>query len=161
MDRQTLPPTLRHIVLSCSVRRVALTGLLAVVLLLVPLLPTSSPSSANAQGPMDTDILLPEFSDLPLTVQPGQTFPLVAATVPGAQCVGHVTFRGSPTTDLDPQTTPDGTCTWDVAVPPSAPPGTATLMIDISRGGQDWSLAGVVYVSPVGGSPTYGQEPSP
>ena len=153
MDRQTLLLAPRHIVPSRSIRHVALAGLLAGALLLL----SSVLSPASAQGPMDSDILLPEFSDLPLTVEPGQTFPLVAATVPGAQCVGHVTFRGSPTTDLDAQTTPDGTCSWDVAVPPTAPPGTATLMIDISRGGQDWSLAGVVYVSPVGGSPSYGQ----
>jgi hypothetical protein len=160
-----------HILPRRASRHVALAGLLAVALLLLPSLPSIVGSTsdsttrlpvlgaqpASAQGPMDTDILLPEFSDLPLTVEPGQTFPLTAATVPGAQCVGHVTFRGFPTTDLDPQTTPDGTCTWDVAVPSAAPPGTATLMIDISRGGQDWSLAGVVYVSPVGGSPTYGQ----
>lgn len=157
MDRQTLPLAPRCFNLKSAGRRIALAGLLAGALLLVPSLPSSSPSSVNAQGPMDSDILLPEFSDLPLTVEPGQTFPLVAATAPGAQCVGHVTFRGSPTTDLEAQTTPDGTCAWDVTVPSTAPPGTATLLIDISRGGQDWSLAGVVYVSPPGGSPRYGQ----
>ena len=40
---------------------------------------------------------------------------------------------------------------------PDARPGTATLSVDISRGGQGWRLAGVIYVSPVGGSPSYGQ----
>jgi len=171
MNRQMLPLALRRLILRHSRRRTTLAGALACALLLLASLlstATTTPADtallqrfgvqdAHAQGPMDSDILLPEFSDLPLTVQPGQSFPLVAETAPGAQCVGHVTFRGFPTADLEPQTAPDGTCTWDVAVPPTAPPGTATLMIDISRGGQDWSLAGVVYVSPVGGSPTYGQ----
>ena len=99
---------------------------------------------------MDIGILSPSFPDLPLALQPGQSFPLVAAIATGSQCVGHVTFRGFPTIDLDPQTASGGTCTWTVDVPPTARPGTATLSVDISRSGQDWSLAGVVYVAPVG-----------
>jgi hypothetical protein len=167
MDWQTLRRTFRQAVrrprvLRPSVRRrpalrqivarVALPGLLAGALLVLP----AGPLVANAQGPMDIGIVLPSFSDLPLSVEPGQSFPLVASTAPGAECVGHVTFRGFPTADLDPQTATDGTCAWTVAVPQNAMPGTATLGVDISRSGQGWSLAGVVYVSPVGGSPAFG-----
>jgi hypothetical protein len=153
MDWQTLCPVLRDPLLRQVAARVALPGLLAGALLLLPAAP---PAAVYAQGPMDIGIVLPSFSDLPLSVQPGQSFPLVASTAPGAQCVGHVTFRGFPTADLDPQTASDGTCAWTVAVPQNAMPGTATLGVDISRSGQGWSLAGVVYVAPVGGSPAFG-----
>jgi hypothetical protein len=99
---------------------------------------------------MDSGILLPSFSDLPLSVQPGQSFPLVASTAPGAQCVGRVTFRNLPPIDLDAQTADGGTCTWTIDVPPTARPGDAIIGIDISRSGQGWALAGVVYVNAVG-----------
>src|SRR6476469_1067620 len=131
MDRQTLRRAHRRHLL-----RTLLAGLLAGTLLLLPGSPPNaigtSPSwlgipAASAQGPMDIGIRLPSFSDLPLSVLPGQSFPLVASTAPGAQCIGHLTFRGFPTIDFDPQTTPDGACSWTVDVPPTARPGTATI----------------------------------
>src|SRR5438105_4106128 len=132
MDRQTFPSAHARLIL-----RTLLAGaLVAGTLMLLPApppdaigtaLPRLGASAASAQGPADVDILLPEFSDLPLSVQPGQSFPLMATTAPGAQCVGHVTFRGLPTTDLDAQTASGGLCTWAVDVPPTARPGTAIL----------------------------------
>jgi hypothetical protein len=140
--------------------RTALAGLLAG---LVALLPTPSPAlqssapwlgaaPALAQGGMDYGILLPSFSDLPLSVQPGQSFPLIVNTAPGTQCVGRVDFRGEPTIELDAQPAPSGTCAWTIDVPQTARPGTAIIGIDFNRGGQDWSLAGVTFVNAIGES---------
>ena len=132
-----------------------LAGLLAAVLALLPA-PTPDSTAwlgatpALAQGPVDIGILLPSFSDLPFSVQPGQSFPLIANTAPGASCVGQVTFRDHPPIDLEAQTAPGGICTWTVTVPPTTRPGTATVGIGISRSGQDWSLAGVFYVNAYG-----------
>ncbi len=139
---------------------IILAGLFAGIVAVLPV-PTPGASAytaalgaatASAQGPMDVGILLPSFSDLPLSVQPGQSFPLTANTAPGAQCVGQVMFRGQPTIELEAQPAPGGTCTWTVDVPPMTRPGTATIGIDVSRSGQGWSLAGVFYVNPVGES---------
>jgi hypothetical protein len=148
-------PTLRS-----SRRRplgIVLAGLLAAIL---TLLPTSASDAttwlgatpARAQGPVDIGILLPSFTDLPFSVQPGQSFPLIANTAPGASCVGQVTFRDLPPIVLDAQTAPNGVCTWTVAVPPVTRPGTATISIGLNRSGQNWSLAGVFYVNAVGES---------
>ena len=134
-----------------------LAGLLAAVLSLLPMSTSDATAwlgavPARAQGPVDIGILLPSFTDLPLSVQPGQSFPLIANTAPGASCVGQVTFRDLPPIALDAQTASNGTCTWTVAVPPVTRPGTATIGIGISRSGQDWSLAGVFYVNAYGES---------
>jgi hypothetical protein len=107
---------------------------------------------AYAQGDMDIGILSPSWTSLPLSVQPGQTFDLQAATAPGAHCSGQLYFRAQPPIDLDEQVAPGGTCTWTIETPSTAAPGTGTIHLDIDRSGQSWFLAGVLYVDPHGES---------
>ena len=127
----------------------ALAGLVAGALLLAPAL---GARAAHAQGPMDIGILSPSFAELPQSVQPGQSFRLVASTAPNAQCVGQVTFRHLPPVVLDEQSASGGVCAWIVEVPPTLRNGNASIAIDISRGGQGWFLAGVFYVNAPGES---------
>ena len=99
---------------------------------------------------MDVGILTPTFSELPLSVKPGDTFVVGVATAPGARCSGQMAFRNQPPIELGEMPAPRGSCSWSVDVPPAAYPGTGTLVVDIARSGQTWALFGVVYVSPVG-----------
>jgi hypothetical protein len=109
-------------------------------------------TTANAQGRMDIGILSPTFSQLPSSVLPGETFEIGVSTAPGARCTGQVTFRDQPPIDLDEAPAPSGTCSWSVTVPTTTRPGTATIVIPITRSGQWWTLHGIVYVRPVGES---------
>lgn len=138
-------------------RATVLAGLLAAALALLPAPPLDAAAwlgatPVYAQGPVDIGILLPTFSGLPLSVQPGQSFPLIVNTAPGARCVGQVTFRDHPPIELEAQAASDGTCTWTVDVPPTTRPSTAIIGIGLSRSGQNWSLAGVFYVGAIGES---------
>jgi hypothetical protein len=121
-----------------------LAGLLALLAVSV--------TTANAQGGMDVGILTPSFSELPLSVQPGETFVIGVSTAPGARCSGQVTFRDHPPIDLEEIPAPSGTCSWSVTVPPTVRPSTGTIVIPITRSGQWWTLYGVAYVRPVGES---------
>jgi hypothetical protein len=116
-----------------------------------PMLPVGAIRS-SAQGGMDVGILTPSFSNLPLSVQPGETFVVGVSTAPGARCSGQVTFRDHPPIDLEQVAAPGAACTWSVTVPPTVRPSTATIVVPITRSGQWWTLHGVVYVRPVGES---------
>ena len=131
-----------------SLRR-QITAVVAAILLAGPWLDSSA---AQAQGPMDLGILSPSFTALPLSVQPGQRFDIGVSTAPGATCVGQLAFRNEQPIELEETTATGGACGWTVDVPPTARPGTGTIGVDIARRGQGWSLAGVLYVSPVGES---------
>jgi hypothetical protein len=108
--------------------------------------------AASAQGPVDVGILGPSFSELPRTVEPGQTFTIGASTAPGARCSGQITFRDHPPIDLEEIAAPAGTCSWNVTVPGTVRSSTAIIVIPITRSGQWWTLYGIVFVSPVGES---------
>jgi hypothetical protein len=127
-------------------------GIMAALLATLLAGPWNGGTVAQAQGPMDVDIFSPSFTALPLSVQPGQRFDIGVATAPGATCVGRLTFRNEPTIELEATTAIGGACGWTVDVPPTARPGTGTIGVDIARRGQGWSLAGVLYVNPVGES---------
>jgi hypothetical protein len=107
---------------------------------------------ASAQGLVDVGILGPSFSELPRTVEPGETFTIGASTAPGARCSGQVTFRDHPPIDLEEVAAPNGTCSWSVTVPGTVRSSTSIIVIPITRSGQWWKLYGIVYVSPVGES---------
>jgi hypothetical protein len=108
--------------------------------------------AVRAQGGMDVGILLPSFYELPMAVNPGETFTIGASTAPGARCAGQLSFRNLPPIDLEAVAAPGGACAWTVTVPPTTRNGNGTIAIDISRNGQRWALYGVVYVRPVGES---------
>jgi hypothetical protein len=119
-----------------------------------PWLPLGAATTA-AQGGMDVDILTPSWIELPLAVQPGQSFVASVATAAGARCSGETMFRSQPPlppAELDETPAPAGVCSWTVDVPPTAYPGSGTIVVDITRSGQTWALYGVVYVQPVGDS---------
>jgi hypothetical protein len=107
-------------------------------------------SVAQAQGGMDVSILTPSFSQLPRTVHPGEQFTIGALTAAGAQCVGTLEFRDHPVIELSAMPAPGGECAWTVDVPPTVRPSTGIIMIDLSKGGQSWQLAGTLWVSVVG-----------
>jgi hypothetical protein len=115
-----------------------------------PLMALPGVGVAWAQGGMDVDILTPGFTELPLSVQPGEPFTVSAATAAGAQCVGTVAFRDHPSIELAAMAAPDGICSWDVTTPPTVRPSTGIVHIDIDRGGQTWALTGTLWVSVVG-----------
>lgn len=105
---------------------------------------------AHAQGGMDVGILTPAFTQLPLSVQPGQQFVIGVATAAGARCVGTLQFRDHPSIELAATPAPGGTCSWTVDVPPTVRPSTGIVTIDLSNGGQHWRLVGTLWVSVVG-----------
>jgi hypothetical protein len=134
--------------------RLALGGMLALLLVLAPTPALDPPDRypaigamlAHAQGGMDIGIVSPSFIDLPMSVEPGQQFILTVSTAPGAGCAGRIDFRNQPQIDLDGQPARAGTCSWPVDVPPTVRPSTAIIEIDLSRSGQSWTLNGIVYV---------------
>lgn len=133
----------------------ALAGLLVVTPFPAPAALTTHAGTpvAHAQGDMDIGILTPSFSDLPRSsLLPGETFTIGVSTAPGARCSGTVTFRDHPPLDLEEVAAPGGACGWDVTIPPTVRPSTATIVIPITRSGQWWTLYGIVYVRPVGES---------
>jgi hypothetical protein len=107
---------------------------------------------ARAQGDMDVGILTPGFTELPLSVQPGQQFVVTVATAAGARCVGTLEFRDHPIIELEAQAAPTGACSWTVTAPPTVRASTGIVRIDISRSGQAWGLVGTLWVSVVGES---------
>jgi hypothetical protein len=133
----------------------ALAGLLVITPFPATAALTTHPDApvAHAQGDMDIGILTPSFSDLPRSsLLPGETFTIGVSTAPGARCSGTVSFNDHPPIDLGEVTAPDGACGWDVTIPPTVRPSTATIVIPITRSGQWWTLYGIVYVRPVGES---------
>ena len=52
--------------------------------------------------------------------------------------------------DLPDVATEGETCAWRVTAPVTTSPGTAVITVEVSRSGQSWQLAGVVYVNPFG-----------
>ena len=101
---------------------------------------------------MDVGLVTPSFTELPLAVQPGDTFVVGVSTAPGARCSARWTFRNLPPIDLEEISAPAATCSWSVTVPPTVRPSTATIVVPLTRSGQWWTLYGVVYVRPVGES---------
>src|SRR4051812_377640 len=147
MDRTT------HLRADSPRRRLTMPAVLLIGALSLFIWPTGS-EIAQAQGPMDIGIVSPSFSELPISVQPGQTFTIGVSTAPDATCAGSVTFRTPPTTEptieLPAMTAAGGICSWTVEVPPTTNPGVGTIGVDIARSGQGWAFSGVVYVSPPG-----------
>ncbi len=105
---------------------------------------------AQAQGGMDVAILTPGFTELPLSVQPGEQFVVTASTASGARCAGTLQFRDHTAIELEALAAPNGTCSWTVTAPPTVRPSTGIVRIDISRNGQAWALVGTLWVSVVG-----------
>src|SRR5581483_6034804 len=54
------------------------------------------PAPAGVTASMDTDVTSADVSDIPLSVQPGDTFSIGIDAAPGAHCAGTITFRGPP-----------------------------------------------------------------
>jgi hypothetical protein len=117
-----------------------------------PTYPPGSPGSGTSPVPARLDPLLttPGFSELPRSVEPGQEFTIGVETAPGAHCAGSIAFRAMDPVDLPDVPTNGQICSWRVTAPVTTSPGTAVVTVEVSKSGQSWRLAGVVYVNPVG-----------
>jgi hypothetical protein len=99
---------------------------------------------------IDPDITTPGFSELPISVQPGETFTIGVDAAPGAHCAGSITFRALMPAELPDVAAEGEICSWSVTAPATTSPGTAVIAVQVARSGQSWPLAGVVYVAPIG-----------
>jgi hypothetical protein len=92
----------------------------------------------------------PELSTQPRSVQPGETFEIDVDTAPGAHCAGSISFRTLLPLDLPDVVAEGETCAWRVTAPATTSPGSAPIVVQVARSGQNWRVVGVVYVNPVG-----------
>jgi hypothetical protein len=110
------------------------------------------PPDSGVTASMDTAVTSPAINDLPLSVDPGDTFDVNVSTAPSAHCAGSITFRGLPPMALADTDANGSICSWSVTVPTTAQPGTAVIGAQVARSGQRANIAGVVYVNPFGES---------
>jgi len=110
------------------------------------------PADPGVTPSMDVEVTSSDVTEIPLSVQPGQTFTIGIDAAPGAHCAGTITFRGPPPIDLPDVVANGEICSWSVTTPPIARQGTAIVDTQVSKNGQSWRVAGVVYVNPPGES---------
>ena len=106
------------------------------------------PKPAGVTASMDVDVTSSDVSQVPRSVEPGDTFTVGIHTEPGAHCAGTISFRGLPPMELPDVAANGGICAWSVTAPLVAREGTAVVDTQVSRGGQSWRVATVVYVNP-------------
>jgi hypothetical protein len=110
------------------------------------------PADPGVTASMDVEVTSSDITDIPLSVQPGQTFTIGIDAAPGAHCAGTITFRGPPPIELPDVVANGEICSWSVTTPTIARQGTAIVDTQVSKNGQSWRVAGVVYVNPPGES---------
>jgi hypothetical protein len=110
------------------------------------------PFDPDVSASMDTAVTSADISDLPLSVQPGQAFTIGIDAAPGAHCAGTITFRGPPPMELPDVAANGEVCSWSITAPVTARQGTAIIDTQVTKNGQSWRVAGVVYVNPPGES---------
>jgi hypothetical protein len=110
------------------------------------------PADPGITPSMDVEVTSSDVTEIPLSVQPGQTFTIGIDAAPGAHCAGTITFRGPPPIELPDVVANGEICSWSVTTPTIARQGTAIVDTQVSKNGQSWRVAGVVYVNPPGES---------
>jgi hypothetical protein len=74
------------------------------------------------------------FKDVPDSIRRGQTLEIRVGTPDGATCDGTLTYWDAAPQPLGAQVERRERCYWEVAVPTSAPRGTATIRITVTNG---------------------------
>jgi hypothetical protein len=110
------------------------------------------PFDPGVSASMDVTVTSADVTDIPLSVQPGQTFTVTIHAATGAHCAGTITFRGPPPMELADVAANGEVCAWSVTTPDIARQGTAIVDTQVTKNGQSWRVAGVVYVNPPGES---------